>query len=228
MKTRWTLLGIGCSLVGCGKATNLMLGGGATPIKPDTGGDITYLPEDTGEEDPDPDDTGDTSGDDTGEVIIEDTGGDTGFVIEGTGYGRGDTAYDLLTTDHTGSPFSLHELYGAPVVLLVGDLYDARATDTLTAMASLTGEHGDKYFVALIGQDASTTHCDAECAAGVASDYGIPTVLYDVSPALPVYTTWAQGNAPRLYIIDETMQITWVNFGSTSAAQIDNKLDDLE
>jgi hypothetical protein len=205
-----------------------MLGGGADAVKVDTGGSITYLPEDTGDaDDTGSDDTADPS-DDTGETIIEDTGEDTGVVIEGTGYARGDTAYDLLATDHIGSPFSLHALVGSPVVLLIGDLFDARATDTLTAMGSLTGEHPDTHFVALIGQDASTVYCDQVCAAGVAADYGIPTVLSDPSPALGVYTTWAQGNAPRLYIIDSEMEITWVNFGSTPAAQLDDKLDDLE
>jgi hypothetical protein len=228
MSTIQTILGLSCALMGCGTSANLNLGGGATPIKADTGGDITYLPEDTGEDgDPDGGDTG-SSADDTGEEIIVDTGDEPEPAIEGTGYGRGDTAYDLLSSDHTGAPFSLHALAGSPVVLLIGDLYDARATDTLTAMASLVGEHSDTYFVALIGQDASTSHCDADCAAGVAADYGIPIVLYDASPALPVYTTWAQGNAPRLYIMNSEMEISWVNFGSTPASQLDDKLDDLD
>jgi hypothetical protein len=228
MSTRRTLLSLSIALAGCGEPAALMLGGGATAIKPDTGGAITYLPEDTGETgDSGSRDTGGGSSYDTGEPIV-DTGGDTGVVIEGTGYARGDTAYNLLTTDHLGSPFSLHALLGSPVVLLVGDLYDARTTDTLTSMASLTGEHSSTHFVALIGQNASTLHCDADCAAGVAADYGIPTVLYDTSPTLPSYTTWAQGNAPRLYVITSEMEITWVNFGSTSAAQLDGKLDDLE
>ena len=68
MKTSWTLLGIGCTLVGCGKATNLMLGGGAPPMKADTGGEITYLPEDTGEDGEGTDDTGSAPDDDTGET----------------------------------------------------------------------------------------------------------------------------------------------------------------
>jgi hypothetical protein len=228
MSNRWTPLSLCIALTGCGEPASLMLGGGAEAIKPDTGGAITYLPEDTGDADTGSGDTGGGTSDDTGGPIIVDTGGDTGVVIEGTGYTRGDTAYDLLTTNHMGAPFSLHALLGSTVVLLVGDLYDARATDTLTAMASLTGEHSTTHFVALIGHDASTLHCEADCAAGVAADYGIPTVLYDLSPTLPNYTTWAQGNAPRLYIINSEMEITWVNFGSTPAAQLDDKLDDLE
>lgn len=231
MTTSLRILGIGCALVGCGKGTNLMLGGGGDPMKYDTGVDIDYLPEDTGSSNDTADagdDTGSGGTDDTGSSTVDTGSGDTGLVIEGTGYSRGDTAYDLLTTDHTAGAFSLHALYGSPVVLLVGDLYDDRATDTMTAMASLSGEHTDKQFVALIGQDASTTHCDADCAAEVATTYGIPTVIYDASPALPLYTEWAQGNAPRLYVIDAEMKITWVNFGTTSEGQLDDKLDDLD
>ncbi len=205
-----------------------MLGGSGSPMKYDTGVDIEYLPEgDSGE----PTDTSEPdsgeSGDDTGSVVIDTGEEDTGVVIEGTGYSRSDTAYDLLASDQSGSPFSLHALYGSPVVLLVGDLYDARTTDTLTSMGALVSSHGDKHFVALIGQDEGTSHCDQECAASVAATYGIPTVLYD-SPGLGVYTTWAQSNAPRLYIIDAEMKITWVNFGSTTESQLDDKLDDLD
>jgi len=231
MHTRLIILTSSLVLASCGEPKPLMLGGtGTANERPE----IEIDPADTSDtgrdQDSDSDDTGhtDTGGvDDTG-ATTTDTGGDTGADIEGTGYGRGDTAYDLLTTDHFGLPFSLYALYGSPVVLLVGDLYDARATDTLTGMGALVSEHSGVHFVALIGQDASTTHCDASCAAGVASDYGIPTVLYDPSPALPLYATWSQSNAPRLYIIDATMTIDWVNFGTTTEAQLDDKLDDLD
>ena len=227
MSTRGTILGLGLALTACGKGNTLMLGGGGRPMKYDTGVDIDRLPdEDTGEDvDTASPDTA-TSTDDTGTPVI-DTGGDTGVVIEGTGYARNDTAYDLLASDQSGAPFSLHALYGTPVVLLIGDLYDTRGTDTLTAMSALVSTHGDKHFVALIGQDESTIYCDQDCAAGVATSYGVSTVLYDTE-TLGVYTTWAQSNAPRLYLIDSEMLITWVNFGSTSESQLDDKLDDLE
>jgi hypothetical protein len=130
--------------------------------------------------------------------------------------------------DHTGMPWSLHDQYGSIVVLLVGDLYDARTRDTLEAMTETSGDHSGVRFIGFIGQTEAEEPCDMDCASATAATYGTSPVLWDPGAGLPVYGEWAQGNAPRMYIIDQEMEIQWVNFGSTPASQLDDKLDGLD
>ena len=66
-----------------------------------------------------------SSGSDTGT-----TGSDTGG-LKGTGYSEGDIAHDLVGTDQSGSPWSLHDRYGTAVLLLVGHMYDNDVTQMM-------------------------------------------------------------------------------------------------
>jgi hypothetical protein len=227
-------LAAGFLVFSCGKKLGFGALGGGTSNPTDSGVDYTG-----GGGDDDADDTGtiddtastnDTGGGDTDtDTDTDDTDtDDTGISIEGTGYSAGDVAYDLSTFDQTGGLWSLHAQYGSVIVLLVGDLYDARTTDTLSAMTEASGDHSGVKWVAFIGQSATEVPCDQTCAAAAATTYGTPTVLWDPGAGQPTYADWTQGNAPRMYIIDQEMVIDWVNFGSTPASQISDKLDDLD
>ena len=75
--------------------------------------------------------------------------GDTGFSIQGTGYGEGDTAYDLIATDGAGNKWSLHAQYGAKIVLVVGNAYNRQVTDMLDYMGELDGGASVVFFAKL-------------------------------------------------------------------------------
>ena len=162
-------------------------------------------------------DAGSGSGDDAG---TDDSGGsDTGApAIVGTGYGEGDTAYDLEGTDGTGSAWSLHEQLGRPVVLVVGNAYNAQVTDMLDYMDSLDSNARVVFFARY---DENTEPADEADAARWQSTYGITAI---VQPDAADFTTWGSASPPRLYVIDEGMVIQWVNSGFTSQSELESKL----
>lgn len=148
----------------------------------------------------------------------DDDGGGTGEPeIVGTGYAAGDTAYDLEGTDGSGSPWSLHDQLGTPVVLIVGNAYNAQVTDMLDYMASLDADARPVFFAKY---DENMELADAADAARWQSTYGITAI---VQPGATDFTTWGTASPPRLYVIDEGMVIRWVNSGFTSQSELESK-----
>lgn len=148
-----------------------------------------------------------------------DGGSDSGEPeIVGTGYGEGDTAYDLEGTDGTGSPWSLHEQLGRPVVLVVGNAYNAQVTDMLDYMGSLDSGAQVVFFARY---DENTEPADAADAARWQSTYGVTAII---QPDAADFTTWGTASPPRLYVIDAGMVIQWVNSGFTSQSELESKL----
>ena len=147
-----------------------------------------------------------------------DGGDDTGVSIVGTGYGEGDTAYDLVGTDGTGSPWSLHAQLGTPVVLVVGNAYNAQVTDMLEYMAGLDGDARVVFFAKY---DENTETANAADATRWQSTYGI-TALVQAGAA--DFQSWGTASPPRLYVIDQEMVIRWVNSGFTSQSELESKL----
>jgi hypothetical protein len=166
------------------------------------------------------DDTGTGSdGGTTDGGTTDDTG--TGPVIKGTGYGAGDTAYDLVATSQSGTTFRLHSLYGQNVVLVVGHLDDP----SFANMTSWLGEIEDATVVALVGRDEGGVTADTADALGWASAWGVSTVLID--PTGELVNTWAERAPPKTYVIGATMEIDWTFFGTSSQVQVQDKIDDL-
>lgn len=168
------------------------------------------------------DDTGSTSDGGTADGGSGDGGGeDTGFVIVGTGYDSGDTAYDLAGTSQAGA-FSLHALYGTPVLLIVGHLDEAGMQDMVSWMGRIDGVIS----VAVIGKDESGATADAADASTLAATHSIDHVLTD--PTGELLTTWAERNPPKTYLIDGEMVIYWTAFGTVGQAQVEDKIDQME
>lgn len=163
-------------------------------------------------------DTGDTglSGD-TGQAGDTGESGDTGetgvgtLPEDGTGYGVGDTAYNLQGTDHSGRPWALYDQLGSPVVLLVGHM-DLGTTMT-DPMGSVGAAGGGAVSAALIGRSEISAAATVDDAARYASKYGISSVLYD-----PTYATvdlWSAASTAKAYVIDRALVIQWVGYGGS-------------
>jgi hypothetical protein len=226
-------------IFGCGKSTGgVGMSGGGIPFEPNT--------------DPPPPSSSDGDGDDTGTASPIDTsapaddtasstvdadadggpppvcGEDTDVVIEGTGYDRGDVAYNLTVSDQSGLPFSLHDRYGSKIALVVGNLDVSTTADTLSNLQDIASDHSDVTFIAFIGRDATGTQCNQACAANVQSLYGFSPVLWEAASSLTEFSAWAQSQNTYTYLIDSSMVIDWTKSGTANGSQVDGKLDDLE
>ncbi|MBC8454671.1 MAG: hypothetical protein H8D71_00495 [Deltaproteobacteria bacterium] len=225
--------------IGCGKSTGgVGMSGGGTPFEPNT--------------DPPPPIPGDGDGDDTGTASPTDTatpaddtatstvdadadagpppdgGEDTAFVIEGTGYGRDDVAYNLTVSDQSGLPFSLHDRYGSKIALVVGNLDVSTTADTLSNLQDIASDHPDVTFLAFIGRDATGIQCNQACASNVQSVYGFSPVLWEAAASLTTFNAWAQAQNTYTYLIDSSMVIDWTKTGTANGSQVDGQLDDLD
>ena len=222
--------GLGCvvGLGACGGASNTGFGGGGNHVDPvqDTGPWETSETTDTTDTTDTTGDTTDTST--TGETGTTDSATDTatGPVIEGTGYDRGDVAYDLVAPDQNEVEWSLHSHYGGVVLLVIGDGYDPLFTD----ISKYLGEMETKYGIetaALLLSDPHEAAADVEDAVLWADTYHVPTVLFDPSAGRDLQMEWAPIVRPLLLLIDDEMVIAWKNTGSTSQTQIEEKIEDL-
>ncbi len=229
-------LALSLLLVGCGKSDGgVPMGGGGTAFEPNTDPPPQPPPQPDTANPSGADDTGSASAaDDTGSVATDADGGppdgsdDTGVVIEGTGYNRGDVAFNLTATDQAGLPFSLHNRYGSKVALVVGNLDVGTTRDTLSNLSDIASGHSDVSFVALIGRDALGVQCNQACAATVQSTYGFSPVLWEPAASMAEFNAWAQAQNTRTYLIDSTMVIDWTKNGTANGSQVDDKLDDLD
>lgn len=149
--------------------------------------------------------------------------GDTGeFTIVGTGYSTGDTAYNLQGVDQNGYPWSLHEQYGSPVVLILGHMYE---NDSFHRMMEYLGSISGAQSVAMVGYTADLNIAGQTDAASYASEYGVGTVMTDAS--LSNINTWTSYSPPKLFLIDSEMVISWTNSGFTAQSQLQSKIDSL-
>lgn len=160
-------------------------------------------------------------GTDGGSTADGGTDGGTEIVIEGTGYGAGDIAYDLAGTDQTGSPWNLHSRYGSPVVLIVGHMDDPSFKTMMGWLGSVSGAS----VVAVVGRDDEGIQSDQADASTWAATYGVSTVVSDTTGEL--VNTWAERNPPKTYVIGADMEIFWTQFGTVSQIQVEDKLDRL-
>jgi len=152
----------------------------------------------------------------------DDTGGPPEIV--GTGYGRGDTAYDIESENQSGSPWSLHDRLGLRVVLLFGDADDADTVAMLGYLGSVDRGVSELEVAFIAGQDEDGAAADEADAARWASTYGITTVLTD-SGALR--SAWAGSSAPYVVLVDREMSIAWTNAGFTPESQLRSEIGDL-
>ena len=163
---------------------------------------------------------------DTG--VSEDTG-DTGVTepaIEGTGYGRGDTAYNLIAPDQNDMEWQLHSQIGEVIVLLIGDGYETNFTTISGYLGGLESKYGIET-AALLLSDLYESPADLYDADLWATSHAVPTVLYDPSPERALQLEWAPIVRPQLFIIDSEMTIFWTNSGYTALTQLEEKVEDL-
>tara|TARA_B110000037_G_scaffold220751_1_gene289508 strand:+ start:916 stop:1647 length:732 start_codon:yes stop_codon:yes gene_type:complete len=164
-------------------------------------------------------------------VDTSDTGdtADTGTTepqIEGTGYDRGDIAYDLVAPDQNDDEWKLHSQIGEVIVLLIGDGYDPN----FTTMSGYLGELESKYGIetaALLLSDLYEAPADLYDADAWATSHSAPTVLYDPSAERSLQLEWAPIVRPQLFVIDTEMTIFWINSGYTALTQLEEKIEDL-
>lgn len=153
----------------------------------------------------------------------DDTGGPPEIV--GTGYSRGDTAYDIEAENQSGSPWSLHDRLGLRVVLLFGDADDADTVAMLGYLGSVDRGVSELEVAFIAGQDEDGAAADEADAARWATTYGITTVLTDTGA---LRSAWAGGSAPYLVLIDREMAIAWTNAGFTPESQLRGEIGDLD
>jgi len=174
-----------------------------------------------------PTDTGTTSGGSGSTTTSGGTSGSTssttGPQIEGSGYRDGDTAYDVTLTTQAGIPWSLYDLYGSKVVLVVGHMYSGGDMERM--MEYLGGVSG-VHTAAMVGYNSDETVATQTDVATYASLYGVGTVMFD--PTLTTFNEWSQNQPPRLYLIDEEMVIYWTNQGFTADGELESKIDTME
>jgi len=211
------------------------MGGGGTAFEPNTDPPPQPPPSPDTADPSSGDDTGPSgSGTDTASGDSDVDGGppdgddDTGVVIEGTGYNRGDVAFNLTATDQAGLPFSLHSRYGSKVALVVGNLDVGTTRDTLSNLSAIASGHSDVSFIALIGRNELGVQCDQTCAATVQTTYGFSPVLWEAAASMAEFNAWAQAQNTRTYLIDSAMVIDWTKNGTANGSQVDGKLDDLD
>ena len=153
---------------------------------------------------------------------------DTGITIEGTGYDAGDTAYNLIATDQSGMPFSLHDLYGQKVALVVGNLDVATTSDTLSGIQGIMADHSGVRFIAYIGNDALGIPCTQTCAAEVASTYGFSSVVFGGASDASALSAWLGPSNTHTYLIHSSMEIYWDKTGTANAVVVSGRIDSLE
>jgi len=160
-----------------------------------------------------------------------DTGdsGDTGATepqIEGTGYGRGDVAYNLTAPDQEDDEWQLYSQLGEVVVLIIGDGYDSNFTTMSGYMGGLESKYGIQT-AALLLADIYESPADQYDADAWATTHSAPTVLYDPSAERALQLEWAPIVRPQLFVIDSEMNIFWTNSGYTAITQLEEKVEDL-
>ena len=212
----------------CTQKGNGGFGGGGSSFDPVTDTGLWYSSEDTGE-------TGDTgaspdtsSGSDTGETdsdTASDTG-ETGPVIEGTGYAKGDIAYNLSAKDQDEDDWSLHDQYGTVTVVVFGEAWDSRFQSISSYLAELEKTYDVKTFPVLLTNNDEMP-ADEEDAEAWSTTYELDTVLWDPSTERAVQTDWAPIVRPRLFLINDEMEIRWVNEGITNEVQLSEKIEDM-
>ena len=216
-------------VVSCSGADNGGFGGGGehVDIVEDSGRHVG-----TGDTDTNNSTGTDTSGQGTETTTtFPDTGlfGDTGVIepqIEGTGYGRGDTAYNLIAPDHNYVEWQLHSQIGEVVVLLIGDGYDPNFTAMSGELEGLEAKYGIET-AALLLSDIYEAPADLYDAGAWAASHSVPTVLYDPSPERTLQLEWAPIVRPQIFVVDADMTIFWTNGGYTALTQLEEKVEDL-
>lgn len=210
----------------CAQKNDDGFGGSGTPLDPvtDTG---PWYSSDTGDTDTANPDTAtpDTNDTDTGIDTGTDTG-DTAPVIIGTGYSKGDTAFDLQALDQTERDWSLHEQFGNVVVVVFGEAWDSRFNTICAYLQDLETKYGIVVAPVLL-TDISETPADDEDATEFATTHNLDTVLWDPSVERALQTDWAPLIRPRLFLIDEEMEIKWVSEGITNEVQLSEKIEDI-
>ena len=208
----------------CARKEGGGFGGGGTPLGPVTDTGPWEAKDDSSSDsglvDSSPD-TGDSeTGTDTGDT------GETAPVIEGTGYSKGDTAYNLEALDQDEDPWALHDQLGQVVVVVFGEAWDSRFNTICAYLKELEDEYG---IVAapLLLTDNSETAADDEDATELATLHGLDRVLWDPSVERAIQTEWAPLVRPRLFLINEEMEIRWVSEGITNQVQLSEKIEDI-
>ncbi|MEC7239821.1 MAG: hypothetical protein VXW32_01145 [Myxococcota bacterium] len=220
----------GLSLIwACAQKSDGGFGGGGSSFDPVTDTGPWYSDEDTGGDSGDTDSNTETGGGgDTGETD-SDTASDTGEpgpVIEGTGYAKGDIAYNLIAKDQDEDDWSLHDQYGTVTVVVFGEAWDSRFQSISSYLAELETTYGVKTApVVLTNNDEMPA--DEEDAELWSTTYGLDTVLWDPSTERALQTDWAPIVRPRLFLINEEMEIRWVNEGITNEVQLSEKIEDI-
>jgi hypothetical protein len=200
----------------CKKDDGTTFGFGGNPVPFDT---AYYYSSDEGDEGSTDSSSSSDSGGGSGSSDTSDTGE---FTIQGTGYSSGDTAYDLQGVDQNGYPWSLHDQYGSPVVLIVGHMYE---DDSFHRMMQYLSSVSGVQTVALVGYTADLAVASTADASTYAGQYGLSTVMAD--PSLSNVNVWSSYNPPKLYLIDDEMEISWTNAGFTAQSQLESKIDQL-
>jgi len=210
----------------CARNDDDGFGGGGAPIDPVTDTGPWYGTDDTGSDTASPDTSGpDTADTDTADTDTGDTG-DTAPVIIGTGYSKGDTAFNLEAKDQDEDDWSLHAQYGNIVVLVLGEAWDSRFVSISAYLKSLEKKYGIVAAPVLL-TDSTETPADEEDAEAWADLYDLDPVLWDPSVERAIQLEWAPLVRPRLFLIDEEMKIQWVNEGATNEVQLKEKIEDL-
>ena len=202
-------------------------GGGGSSFDPVTDTGPWYSEDDTGSDTGETDSEDDT-GSDTGETDADTSSdtGETGPVIEGTGYAKGDIAYNLVAKDQDEDDWSLHDQYGTVTVVVFGEAWDSRFQSICSYLAELEETYGVSTApVVLTNNDEMPA--DEEDALAWSLTYGLDTVLWDPSTERAIQTDWAPLVRPRLFLINEEMEIRWVNEGITNEVQLSEKIEDI-
>jgi hypothetical protein len=208
----------------CAQKSDDGFGNGGTPKDPvtDTG---PWVATDTGEPDTGTPDTATPDTNDTDTDTAADTG-DTAPVIVGTGYAKGDTAFDLLAPDQDEDDWSLHAQFGKVVVVVFGEAWDSRFNTICAYLPDLEAKYGIVAAPVLL-TDMSETPADDEDATELATLHSLETVLWDPSIERALQTDWAPLVRPRLFLINEEMEIRWVSEGITNSVQLAEKIEDI-
>jgi hypothetical protein len=197
-------------------------GGRGTPLDPVTDTGPWNAPDDTGTDTADPDTGTDTADPDTGT-----DSGDTGEpVIVGTGYSKGDTAFNLEAMDQDEDPWKLHDQLGQVVVVVLGEAWDSRFNTISAYLKDLEDKYGIVTAPLLLA-DNTEVAADEEDATEWANFHGLDTVLWDPSVERAIQLDWAPLVRPRLFLINEEMEIRWVSEGITNEVQLSEKIEDI-
>lgn len=157
------------------------------------------------------DDTGEETGGETAEP--EDTA-----PPEGSGYQKGDVAYDLAGVDQDGADWSLYGLLGQDIVLLAGHMDFGATVSTMNTLSEVSAAFPQAEIVALIGRDELSIAADQDDAARWAEEYSLDTALVD-----PLYSTvnlWSESSSAKTYVIAPDMTISLVIYGPATFDQV--------